>query len=78
MQKKEVRVKLSELKAKVMESDIAPFYGAPTVIAVLADRKVSTHGRVKKRTIIYINIEETEIKRTAFNKTRPSLLYFQV
>lgn len=35
--------KLSELNAAVMGKDIDPFYGAPTVIVVLADRNVPTY-----------------------------------
>ena len=34
---------LSKLNAKVMGKDIDPFYGAPTVIVVLADRNVPTY-----------------------------------
>jgi nitroreductase len=43
VQKQEVRDKLSRLNAEVIGSDIDPFYGAPTVIVVLADRTVSTY-----------------------------------
>ncbi len=34
---------LSKLNARVMGKDIDPFYGAPTVIVVLADRNIPTH-----------------------------------
>ena len=40
---KATRDKLSELNAKVMGRDIDPFYGAPVVIAVLADRSFKTY-----------------------------------
>lgn len=43
VQKPEIRDRLSKLNAAVMGSDIDPFYGAPTVIVVLADRTVSTY-----------------------------------
>ena len=40
---KEVRDKLSKLNAKIMGVDIDPFYGAPVVIVVLADKTVPTY-----------------------------------
>lgn len=43
VQKPEIRDRLSKLNAAVMGSDIDPFYGAPTVVVVLADRTVSTY-----------------------------------
>lgn len=43
VQDKETRDLLSKLNAKVMGSDVDPFYGAPTVLVVLADRTVRTH-----------------------------------
>ena len=38
-----VRDKLSELNAKVLGWEQDPFYGAPVVLVVLADRSVSTY-----------------------------------
>ena len=40
---KEVRDKLSKLNAKIMGVDIDPFYGAPVVLVVLADKSVPTY-----------------------------------
>ena len=40
---KEMRDRLSKLNAAVMDSDKDPFYGAPAVLVVLADRAVRTH-----------------------------------
>lgn len=40
---KEMRDKLSQMNAAVMGSDRDPFYGAPYVLVVLADRAVRTH-----------------------------------
>lgn len=40
---KEMCDKLSRLNAKVMNKDIDPFYGAPAVLVVLADKEVPTH-----------------------------------
>ena len=41
---KEMRDKLSRLNARVMENDsIDPFYGAPVVLVVLADKNVHTY-----------------------------------
>ena len=43
VQDKETRDLLSKMNAEVMGADIDPFYGAPTVLAVLADRNIPTH-----------------------------------
>ncbi len=43
LQNKETIEKLSKLNAKIMERDIDPFYGAPTVIIVLADKTKMTY-----------------------------------
>lgn len=43
VQDKDTIALLSKLNAKVMGKDIDPFYGAPTVIVVLADRNVPTY-----------------------------------
>lgn len=40
---KAVRDRISRLNARVMGSDKDPFYGAPVVLVVLADRSVPTH-----------------------------------
>ena len=40
---KEMRDKLSKMNADVMGSDKDPFYGAPVVIVVLADKSVPTY-----------------------------------
>ena len=40
---REMRDRLSQLNAAVMNSDKDPFYGAPVVLVVLADRAVRTH-----------------------------------
>lgn len=40
---REVRDRLSKLNASVMGADGDPFYGAPVVMVVLADRKVPTY-----------------------------------
>ena len=40
---KELRDRLSALNAKVLGSSIDPFYGAPAVLVVLADRNINTH-----------------------------------
>ena len=41
---KELRDKLSKINAEIMEiKDNDPFYGAPVVLIVLADKNVSTH-----------------------------------
>ena len=43
VQDKETRDKLSAMNAAVMGNNGDPFYGAPTVLVVLADRNMSTH-----------------------------------
>lgn len=43
VQDKETRDYLSKLNAGIMGADIDPFYGAPTVLVVLADRSRPTH-----------------------------------
>lgn len=43
IQKKEVIEKLSKMNAAIMGSDSDPFYGAPTVIVVLADKTRATY-----------------------------------
>lgn len=40
---KALRDKLSRMNAKIMGTDIDPFYGAPVVLIVLADRKFPTY-----------------------------------
>ena len=40
---KEVRDKLSRLNASIMDRDIDPFYGAPVILVVLADKSVPTY-----------------------------------
>lgn len=40
---KEIRDKVASLNAKVMNSDMDPFYGAPVVLVVLADKNVPTY-----------------------------------
>ena len=40
---KELRDKLSRMNAQVMGSNMDPFYGAPVVLVVLADKNVGTH-----------------------------------
>lgn len=40
---KEVRDRLSKLNAEIMGNDIDPFYGAPVILIVLADKSVPTH-----------------------------------
>lgn len=40
---KEVRDKLSRLNAKVMNTDIDPFYGAPIVAVVLGNKEIPTY-----------------------------------
>ena len=39
---KEMRDKLSCMNAEIMESDCDPFYGAPVVLIVLADKTIAT------------------------------------
>lgn len=43
IQNAETIAKLSKMNAAVMGADIDPFYGAPTVVLVLADRSVFTY-----------------------------------
>ena len=43
IQDPETREQLRRLNAGVMGSDRDPFYGAPTVLAVLADKNILTH-----------------------------------
>ena len=43
VQDPETVAKLSRLNAAVMGASIDPFYGAPTVVAVLADRNIPTY-----------------------------------
>lgn len=43
LQNKEIIEKLSKINAKIMGKDIDPFYGAPTVIIVLADKTKPTY-----------------------------------
>lgn len=40
---KELRDKISEENAKIMGAAIDPFYGAPVILIVLADKNVPTH-----------------------------------
>lgn len=40
---KELRDKISEENAKIMGASIDPFYGAPVILIVLADKNVPTH-----------------------------------
>lgn len=40
---KELRDKLSKLNAKIMKRDIDPFYGAPVVLVVLANKDCPTY-----------------------------------
>ena len=43
VQDKATRDQLSRINAEIMGRDGDPFYGAPTVLVVLADRSVHTH-----------------------------------
>ena len=43
LQNKETIKKLSKLNAKIMGKDVDPFYSAPTVIVVLADKTKYTY-----------------------------------
>jgi len=38
-----MRDKLSKMNAKYLGADIDPFYGAPVVLVVLADKNINTH-----------------------------------
>lgn len=40
---KEMRDKLSKMNGKIMGTDADPFYGAPVVLIVLADKNINTH-----------------------------------
>ena len=40
---KETRDKLSRMNAAIMGTDSDPFYGAPVVLVVLADKSIGTH-----------------------------------
>lgn len=40
---KEVRDKLSKMNADIMGASMDPFYGAPVVLIVLADKSIATH-----------------------------------
>lgn len=40
---KKLRDQLSEMNRKIMGSQADPFYGAPVVLVVLADRSIPTH-----------------------------------
>ena len=43
LQNKEKIEKLSKINAQIMGTDKDPFYGAPTVLVVLADKNIGTH-----------------------------------
>ena len=43
---KELRDRLSKLNADVVHSTSDPFYGAPVVLVVLADKNAPTHGKL--------------------------------
>lgn len=43
IENRELRDRISKMNAAVMGADGDPFYGAPLIFAVLADRTVSTH-----------------------------------
>ena len=40
---KELRDKISKMNAEIMGADLDPFYGAPVIFVVLADRQVPTY-----------------------------------
>lgn len=40
---KEMRDKIAKENAKIMGTDMDPFYGAPVILIVLADKEVGTH-----------------------------------
>ena len=40
---REVRDRISAMNAKIMGADFDPFYGAPVILIVLADKTVNTH-----------------------------------
>ncbi|MFV0527836.1 MAG: nitroreductase [Lachnospiraceae bacterium] len=52
---KAVRDELSALNAAVMGADMDPFYGAPAVIVVLADRSLPTH--VEDGSVVLENLQ---------------------
>ncbi len=43
---KELRDRLSRMNAQIMGADMDPFYGAPVVLVVLADKKVAFSGHI--------------------------------
>lgn len=43
LQNKSIIDKLSKINAKIMGKDEDPFYGAPTVLVVLADKNIGTY-----------------------------------
>lgn len=43
LQNKSIIDKLSKINAKIMGKDEGPFYGAPTVLVVLADKNIGTY-----------------------------------
>ena len=43
VEKKEVRDRLSKMNAKIMGMDIDPFYGAPELLIVLANKEIPTY-----------------------------------
>lgn len=43
VQDKETIEKISKMNASVLGSDVDPFYGAPTVLVVLADKNINTY-----------------------------------
>ncbi len=40
---KELRDKISKMNAEIMDADFDPFYGAPVILIVLADKEIPTH-----------------------------------
>ncbi len=40
---KELRDKISKMNAEIMGADFDPFYGAPVILIVLADKKIPTY-----------------------------------
>lgn len=40
---KELRDKISKMNAEIMGADFDPFYGAPVILVVLADKEIPTH-----------------------------------
>ena len=43
VENKEIRDKLSKMNAKIMGMDIDPFYGAPELLIVLANKEIPTY-----------------------------------